>query len=362
MPGEFAGAIEKAVRGRWSEERSWEWYRARRWPVGCNFTPSGAINQLEMWQAETFDPAQIDQELGWLAGIGMNMVRVFLHDLLWRDDAAGFLDRMEKFLALAGRHGIATLFVFFDSCWDPAPTFGKQKEPTPGVHNSGWVQSPGAAIISDPGTFDRLEDYVTRVTRHFRDDPRVLGWDVWNEPDNLNLGTYRRGELTRAELGEIVLPLVAQAFAWVRAAEPTQPLTSGVWDGDWSSEEAMSPIARLQVAASDVVSFHNYSTLDEVGTRVRQLQRYRRPLICSEYLARGAGNTFQAILPFFQAEKIGACNWGAVAGKIQTQYPWDSWQKKYETEPAVWHHDIFRPGGVPYDPAETDLIRSLTAT
>ena len=94
--------------------------------MGSNYIPVSAINQLEMWQAETFDPAQIDKELGWAEAMGMNTMRVFLHDLLWQQDAAGFRKRIDQFLTIAARHHIRPLLVLFDSCWDPLPQLGPQ--------------------------------------------------------------------------------------------------------------------------------------------------------------------------------------------------------------------------------------------
>jgi hypothetical protein len=354
-----ANLIEVAAKGRWDAAHAWKWYDGIPWPVGCNFIPSGAVNQLEMWQAETFNPKEIDRELGWLASIGMNTARVFLHDLLWQQDAKGFLARIDQFLDIAARHRIGIIFVFFDSCWNPYPALGPQRPPTPRVHNSYWAQSPGAAIVSDPAAFARLEDYVVGVVSHLRNDARVLVWDVWNEPDNCNMGSFHIEGLTAAKMAEMVTPLLAQAFQWVRSANPTQPLTSGVWLGDWSSGDKLIPLQKLQLLASDVTSFHRYVPLPETRASVEPLKRFGRPLFCTEYIARGAGSTFEAILPYFRQEKIAAYNWGSVSGKTQTIYPWDSWQKQYTDEPALWHHDIFRPDGTPYIPQETALIKKL---
>jgi len=351
--------IEEASKGRWDEARAWKWYNAVTWPVGCNFIPSGAINQLEMWQADTFNPKEIDRELGWIAGIGMNTARVFLHDLLWKQDAKGFLARIDQFLEIAERHKIGIMFVFFDSCWNPHPVSGMQRAPTPGVHNSYWAQSPGADIVCDPEAFTRLEEYVVGVVNHFRNDKRVLVWDLWNEPDNLSTGPFRVEDTTLQQKAEIVTPLLARTFQWVRSAHPAQPLTSGVWAGDWSSDDKLIPLQRLQLLASDVTSFHNYTALEKTRAAVEPLKRFGRPLLCTEYLARGAGSSFETILPYFKQEKIAAYNWGAVSGKTQTIYPWDSWEKAYTEEPVPWHHDIFLPDGSPYNPRETALIKSL---
>lgn len=351
--------VEEASRGRWDVARARAWQESRGWLVGCNFTPSSAVNQLEMWQAETFDPVTIDRELGLLADLGMNTARVFLHDLVWTQDAKGFLARIDKFLGLAERRGIATMLVFFDSCWNPHPKAGPQPAPIPGVHNSRWAASPGTGILRDVPAFDRLEDYVTGVVAHFRDDRRISTWDVWNEPNNFATGDYADG-ITEEKKLETIMPFLAKAFQWVRSANPTQPLTSGVWVGDWTFDEKITPLFRLQLTASDLISFHWYGDLATTRAAVEKLKVHGRPILCTEYIARAAGSTFETILPYFKQEKIGAYNWGAVAGKIQTQYPWSAKAATPATaEPVPWHHDIFRPDGSPYDPKEAALIKSL---
>jgi len=352
--------IETAAKGRWDETRARKWYDTVAWPVGCNFLPSGSVNQLEMWQADTFNPEEIDREIGWLAGLGMNTARVFLHDLLWQQDAKGFLSRIDEFLSIADNHGMRIMLVFFDSCWNPHPVLGPQRAPTPGVHNSYWAQSPSYAIKADPAAFAQLENYVTGVISHFRDDPRVLVWDLWNEPGNYNITSFMIPGMTLEKQHAMVTPLLAQTFQWARSANPSQPLISGIWDGDFE-DGALSPLQKLQFAGSDLISFHSYSRIEKVHKQVGALERHNRPILCTEYLARGTGSTFETILPFFKEKKIGAYSWGAVAGKSQTNYPWDSWEKPYATEPTLWHHDIFRRDGSPYDPKETAFIKSLTA-
>src|SRR5450432_2157589 len=233
---------------RWSESKSNAWYQQQPWLVGSNYIPASAINELEMWQEDTFDPQQIDKELGWAEDIGMNTMRVFLHDLLWQQDASGFRKRIDAFLAICAKHHIRPIFVLFDSCWDPLPKLGPQHPPIPGVHNSGWVQSPGKLGLSDPAQHARLEAYVKGVVGAFANDPRVLAWDLWNEPDNGNDSSWGRGEVKGKTA--LVLELLPQVFAWARSVHTTQPLTSGVWQGDWSSLDHMSPMSRLQVEQS----------------------------------------------------------------------------------------------------------------
>ena len=352
-------ALAPAGTEPWSAEKANAWYATQPWLVGSNYIPATAINELEMWQAATFDPKTIDKELGWAEGLGMTTMRVFLHDLPWTEDASGYRDRIDRFLDIAARHHIKPLFVLFDSCWDPHPKLGLQHAPTPGVHNSGWVQSPGAKSLQDPADYARLKTYVTGVVTAFGRDHRVLGWDVWNEPDNVNTGSY--GSSEPANKVDLVLKLMPQVYAWAREAGVEQPLTSGVWKGDWSSDDKLSPMEKVQLESSDVISFHNYDSGPEFEKRIVWLQRYHRPIICTEYMARGNGSTFQGSLPIAKAHKVGAINWGFVAGKTQTYLPWDSWKKPYvDREPAIWFHEIFKQDGTPYKQDEVELIRSLT--
>lgn len=348
----------QAQTARWSEKTSKEWYAQQPWLVGSNYIPATAINELEMWQAATFDPKRIDEELGWAQSLGLDTMRVFLHDLLWKQDPEGFKKRINVFLDIAQRHKIRPIFVLFDSCWDPNPKLGKQRAPRPGVHNSGWVQSPGADALKDPAEYPRLEAYVKGVVGAFATDKRILAWDVWNEPDNTNEGSY--ANLEPSNKVDLVMELLPRVFDWAREAGATQPLTSGVWHGDWSSLDKLGPMEKIQLAFSDVISFHSYDPPDEFEKRVVSLQQYQRPILCTEYMARGNGSTFQGTLPLAKKYHVAAINWGLVAGKTQTYLPWDSWKNPYTNrEPAVWFHEIFRTNGQPYRQDEVDFIRAI---
>jgi hypothetical protein len=341
---------------RWPEKAANDWYAKQPWLVGSNYIPATAINQLEMWQADTFDPVWMETELSWAEDLGMNTMRVFLHDLLWKQDSSGFLRRIDRFLAIADRHHIKPIFVLFDSCWDPFPEIGQQRAPKPGVHNSGWVQSPGARALMDASQHARLREYVQGVLGIYRYDRRILAWDLWNEPDNTNDSSYKR--LEPVDKVQLVLALLPQVFAWARAVEPLQPLTSGVWKGDWSAPDKLRPMEKIQIEQSDLISFHNYDGPEEFEKRVHWLQAYHRPILCTEYMARGHGSTFQGTLPIAKKYKVAAYNWGLVAGRTQTYLPWDSWQNPYtDREPAVWFHEIFQKDGTPYRQEEADFIR-----
>jgi hypothetical protein len=344
---------------RWPESKANEWYAQQPWLVGSNYVPKSAINELEMWQEATFDPDQIDKELGWAEALGMNTMRVFLHDLLWQQDSAGFQKRLDIFLGIASRHHIRPVLVLFDSCWDPNPKLGPQHPPIPGVHNSGWVQSPGAKALEDPSQEPRLRAYVEGVVGVFANDSRVLAWDVWNEPSNTNGGAY--GKIEPKDKEDRVLTLLPKVFTWARAAHPTQPLTSGLWIGDWSSPEKLDPIGRVQLEQSDVISFHNYSWPEDFEQHVRWLEQYKRPILCTEFMARPMGSTFDTILPIAKKHNVAAINWGLVAGKSQTYLPWDSWEKPYVLQPPpVWFHEVFHDDGTPYREHEAELIQQLT--
>jgi len=358
--GSAVASSASAQTTRWSEQQANAWYAAQPWLVGSNYVPKSAINQLEMWQEATFDPAEIDKELGWAEELGMNTMRVFLHDLLWQQDSAGFRKRIDQFLVIASRHHIRPVFVLFDSVWDPSPHLGPQHPPVPGVHNSGWVQSPAVSALADPAQYPRLRDYVQGVIGAYAGDTRVLAWDLWNEPGNENSDSYGKEELR--DKRERVAILLPQAFQWARAAHPTQPLTSGVCCVEWNPDgRNLDRIRQIQLRESDIITFHNYSWPEYFQRQVVWLKKYNRPVICTEYMARPVGSTFDALLPLAKQQRVGMINWGFVAGKTQTYLPWDSWQHPYVVaEPPVWFHEVLRPDGTPYRQAEVDLIRELT--
>lgn len=346
-----------ATEARWPEEKAQAWHEKTGWLVGCNFMPSTAINQLEMWQAETFDPATIDRELGYEESLGFNTARVFLHNLLWTQDREGFLDRMEQFLKMADKHHVKSIFVFFDSCWDPDPKLGRQHEPKPFTHNSGWVQSPGRAFMEHPARLDELKGYVLGVLAHFQNDPRIAFWDLFNEPDNLNNSSY--GQIEDPKKTQSSLLLLDKVFAWAREANPSQPVSSGVWKGDWAPGK-LGDFEKVQLNQSDIITFHDYGPAEVLKHHIASLRVYHRPIVCTEYMARPAGSTFNPNLGIFKKEDVGAVNWGFVSGKTQTIFPWDSWTKTYTVEPPLWFHDILRKDGTPYKPEEVRYIRQIT--
>jgi len=355
----LVAASPAAARDMWTKAAANSWYDKQPWMVGANYNPRTAINQFEMWQADSFDPKTIDQELGWAKGIGMNTMRVYIHNLLWEDDAEGLKRRMGQFLDIAERHDIRIMFVLFDSCWDPDPVSGPQRPPIPGVHNSGWMQGPGAARLADKSQYHKFESYVKDVVGHFRNDRRIVAWDVWNEPNNGGGGNYK----PTPNKTKLVAGLLGRVFDWAYSVNPTQPLTSGLWIGDhWDQNDKLDAVEKIQVARSEIMSFHDYNWPEKFEERANQMLSYGRPVLCTEYMARGNGSTFDGSLPIGKRKNIAMINWGFVDGKSQTRFPWDSWKKPYTMEePTIWFHEVFRADGTPYRQAEVDLIKRLAA-
>ena len=348
---------------QWSSQKAWDWYNNQPWYLGTNFNPSSSINQLEFWQEDTYDPETIDRELKWSADLGMNLHRVYLHNLLWEQDSIGFLNRLENYLGLAKKYEIKTMFVLLDDVWHPIPKLGVQPEPVPHVHNSGWVQSPGAEILGDSTRHQELESYIKGVVGHFANDNRVLVWDLYNEPDNVAGQPGRRQlEVTNKHVYSLIL--LKKVMKWAREVNPSQPLTTGIWKGNidhWGTPDCLPALDRYMLMNSDIISFHAYDgEIDNVKKKITELQKYKRPLFCTEYLARGVGNTFESVLPILKESKIAAINWGFVSGKTNTIYPWKSWDSTFTEEPKIWHHDILRADGTPFSLEETDFIKQLS--
>ena len=313
----------------WSATKAHEWYSSKPWPIGCNFLPSTAVNDIEMWQRETFDLPTIDRELALAQDIGFNSVRVFVNFVIWESDPAWLMHALDQFLSVADRHGIATMVILLDDCFKQDPKPGPQAPPVPGMHNSQWEASPGRVMTGDPSTWNRLQKYVTDVVSSFAHDPRVLVWDIYNEPCQS-------------------LELVRCSFEWARNAQPDQPLTTCVYSG-WDSQIA---------GISDVISFHNYGDLPDLTKQIDTLRVYDRPLLCTEWMARTQQSVFETHLPYLKMQRVAAWSWGLVNGRTQTHIPWGNTPKLDEPDP--WFHDIFCSDGSPKYAHEIDIIRATT--
>lgn len=334
-------SVDVLKANQWSKERAQKWFDEQGWIVGCNFVPSNAVNQLEMWQKETYSPELIDKELSWAEELGFNTMRVYLHSMVWEADAEGFKTRLDDYLSIASKHGIKTVLVFFDDCWNPEATIGQQPAPKTGVHNSGWVHDP---IVSrranQEENFALLERYMKDILTTFKDDERVLMWDLYNEPGNTN-------QLTKS------LPLLKKCFQWAREVNPSQPLTAGMWRLDFYE------LNKFSFENSDIITYHCYHNKDIHQEWIHFMRLYERPLICTEWMGRRFNSTFDTVMPMLKEQKIGALSWGFVAGKTNTIFAWDDPRPDGE-EPELWFHDILRQDGTPYRASEIESIKNLT--
>ncbi len=367
------------VSGRWSAEKANSWYAKQPWLVGCNYYPATAINQIDMWQASTFDPDRIDLELAWAKSIGMNTLRVYLHDLVWADDERGFYERMDKFLDICQRHDLRPFFVFFDDCHYPTPELGDQPLPVREFHNSGWRNCPArdlAVRFSDGKATDeeveRLKGYVQGTMRRFANDPRVLFWELYNEPGRGRgeSGNMARKRGSKTSMGDRSTRLVQQSWVWAREVNPSQPIASN------SAGSVGKGNIAINRANSDIHSIHSYSPPEQLEELILDYQRDGRPVIVTEWLARTRGSTVQDCLPVMKKHNVGAVNWGFVSGKSGTIWPWSSRNGRDlnqerlsgnvvnpgETfpEPELWFHDLLRFDGSPYDAEELSVFKNLT--
>lgn len=328
---------------RWSREKAAAWHRAHNWQMGANYVPSNAVNDVEMWRRDTFSPDLIRKELQWAADAGMNTLRVFLSYHVWKQEGEVFLAHFEEFLTIAHSCGHTVMPILFDDCafdYGADPVYGPQPDPDPNRHNGRWVPSPGFAAADDPGERPSLKAYVDAVIGRYREDPRILAWDLYNEPGN----TGRQAES---------LPLLIEAFRWARALSPVQPLSSCIYtyEEDWLGMNTV--IARL----SDIINLHSYVSPEVTKAYIEAAEKASgRPVIVSEWLHRPFGNTIQSLLPWFHEKKIFVWQWGLVNGRTQTWLNWDT-SKNADNDTSPWQHDILRADGTPYDPEEIRLLR-----
>ena len=323
-----------------SREQIWNWYRDVGTIKGVNYIPRNAVNAIEMWQVESFDPELIDEELGWAQDVGYGAVRVPLSFTVWRKDPDAYLDRIERFLDIASRKKLSTAFVLMDDTRrsEMTPRVGPQPAPISGVYNSQWVPSPGPEYVSDRSRWDEVERYIRGVISTFKTDKRVLFWDMYHTPGNDNLW-------------DKTLPLLESSFSWARDEDPVQPLTAGPWT------EYASPMSVRIMELSDFISLQTFDGVEGVKAKLRILSQFNRPIICTDWLKRQNGNTFSEILPLFAENDIGWFNRGLVRGKTQLHYPDDSIVKGDEEIP--WQQNILKEDGSAYNDEEIRQIRAF---
>ena len=326
--------------GRWQDRRIWDWYNQLAPLKGVNYIPRTAVNSVAMWAEDSFDPDTIAEELGWAQNAGYTSIRVPLQFAVWQEDADGFLQRVDKLLELAQKHGLRVVPVLFDDL-DLAgtpPQVGPQPEPVPGEYNSQWVPSPGRETVTDRSQWPALEKYVKDVMNKFKRDSRVLYWDLYNTAGN-------------SGLGEESLPLVDQTFHWARSVEADQPLAVAPW------REFGSAMSARKLEHSDLITFQGYDNVESMQARLLMLQRYQRPIICSGWLMRQTGNDFERVLPLFSTFRVGWFNQGLVKGKTQLNI--QQTQFRSDQDPDLWQQNVLQEDGTPYHRREVELIQGF---
>ncbi len=334
-------------KGRWSEQKANEWYYSQEWAVGCDYIVSDAINQIEMWQESTFNPQLIEKELAVAEELGFNTVRLFLHDLVYESDPKGFKERVAQVLDICESHGIKVVMTFFTNGgkFDDV-TLGQQPDPTPGIHNPEWRQTPGAKAVNDPAQWPRLEKYVKDILKTFKHDNRIYCWCLYNEPENDNRGANS-------------LPLMRETFKWAWEVNPDQPLTAPYASLMANDDRSNLAVWGFLAENCDIMSFHCYNPVATLMDKyINPLKKMNRPVICTECVGRPA-NTLFDMYAICRKENIGVLSFGLFDSKMQCKFHWDS--KKDAKEPKVWFHDIFHADGTPYDQKEIDFIKEITA-
>jgi len=325
---------------RWNVEKIRSWYDKQPWLCGFNYVTSNAINTTEMWHHSSVDFDIIDRELTWAEEIGFNSCRIFLQYLVWQEDPHGLIARLDHFLTIANHHHLSTIVCLFDDCAfsGKEPYLGPQDPPLPGVHNSGWVPSPGHVRVVDQSTWKILRNYISMIIGWFREDDRILFWDLYNEPGN-------------AGMGEASLNLLNNTFLWARYEKPNQPITVGIWNSEYKQ------ITKASIDASDLITFHNYSNENSLNNQIENLEQYERPIVCTEWMRRNYGSIFSTHLPIFRKNNVGCYFWGLVNGKTQTHFPWGSHEGA--SEPEIWFHDLLHKDGNAYDNEELSFIKNF---
>jgi hypothetical protein len=328
---------------RWSKEKAEAWYKKQGWICGVNYIPSNAINYTAMWDPTSFSPKLIDKELALAESIGMNCVRVVLQYAVYEKTPKAFVRNFEKFLTICKKHHIKAIPIFFDDCAfgvNKDPVAGKQVEPLLGWYAWAWSPSPGHTMVIDQRYYPKLEIYVKDIMLRYKNDERILLWDLYNEPSNSSTEVYS-------------MPLLKKVFLWARDVNPSQPISSCWWMED------RKIIGDYGLQNSDIITFHCYRTKIETDSVIKNLKTDGRPIICTEWMHRLDGSTIEELLPYFKEKNIGNLLWGLVNGKTQTHLPW-FYRPEMLPYKGVWQHDIFTPEFKPYKIEEIELIKKFS--
>lgn len=349
----------------WSREKIWEWYNSKPWIRGCNFMSSDCANRIDQWQEYNFEERfeTTKRELALAAETGFNSIRIIPEFFVWKQEHDGFMERFERYISEAAKNGISCMIVLGNDCMPPKEEalarmhLGEQHVDW-GYHGGrkisqhGSFEGAGYSIIDEPEYAEEFYKYVKEIVTKYKNDKRIIIWDVFNEPGN-------------SKREKISMPVLKKMFEIIRNINPIQPLTVGVWRNyDYT---VISEIEKFGLENSDIISYHNYGTYEQNIIILNWLKKFGRPIINTEWLNRCGGNSIEAHFPLFFLNKIGCYNWGFVAGKYQTYEPHNKIWDNYKKNPAdferfdftKWFHDLYRPSLNPYNPQEIELIKKF---
>lgn len=296
------------------------------WVKGAVFVPTNATNEVQQW--DQYDPAINDRELQICSVYGINVVRVYLHYLVWEKDKNRLLANIEDFLSRATKYGIQTEIIFFDDCWNANPSIGSYPPPLFGVHNSRWVQCPGNYIKENYAAYKaRLQSYVQDVVNAHKTDSRVLFWETYNEPGNSMNGLYM----------DITNQIMKDGREWIKSTGTDIPISSV---GDFDNYNGTNTAN----ATSDFFSFHNYGS-DYAGPRGKNV-------LCTECMNRTA-QSVPGVVSNFYGQGTGFIIWEAGNGRDNCRYPWGN----TNVEPNVPFHTLFYPDGHPWAASDVQAFR-----
>ena len=349
------------ARDIWTPKQANEWYNGLPYLAGVNYVPSYAVNAIEVWSDETFDIKTIERELLLLKSINMNVIRIFLNDKVHQHNPDALYSKMQQLLDLCEKHDIYVMFTFFTNGGRPESNLGKQPEPVPGKHNSQWVKSPSLSVLGDDSKWGYLRDYVFGTVSKFADNKRVIAWNVFNEPGNVS-STHVPGQKAMSNDEHVnylinTKKLMEKSFKWAREANPSQPITAPIWTDDPFISKMFSGAIENNC---DVMSYHCYENIVKHYNIINRLKKHGRPIMCTEWLARHSGSTFNPALQFLKANKIASFSFGLKKGRIQTHLAWPWFlNSQLKGVNEIWLHDIFDENDNPYCPEECAYIKRI---
>ena len=260
---------------KWSIAKAKEWHEKTPWLRGCNYLPADCCNRIAFWQELDFEQhlATMDKELALMTSIGFNSIRMILEFVVWDQQHDGFMQRFERVLQTAAKHGIGLMVGFGNDCVMPKDDT-EFRLPSVGPQHCDWGYHggqkhkhrplpPGVAgynpFLDEPETAERVYAMIHEIMAKYAADPRIVVWDLFNEPGNANRG-------------EITLPHLKQFFAEARKQETLQPVTTGVWG--WAAKRTYAPTEAFSLENSDVISYHNYLPYQANIDQIIELRKY----------------------------------------------------------------------------------------